>query len=77
MPLNREVVGKCYRSAPVVIDQQKSMFFALAVGDLNPAYLDPRTKGGMVVPPVLTVAPPGRRMSSGNEPKVATMSSPS
>ena len=52
MTLNTQSVGLRYSGKPRLIAADESMFFALSVGDTNPAYLDRRWPGGLMAPPV-------------------------
>lgn len=52
MPLNCSIAGKTYEGVPVEITSAAAMFYALAVGDLSPSYLDGGRPGGIVAPPM-------------------------
>lgn len=57
MPLNRDLVGREYRSsAPYEVAREKIRDFALAIGDANPAYVDVDAARAMGHPDV--IAPP-------------------
>ena len=52
MPLNPAIIGKEYQSGPFTVIGHESIYYALAVGDDNPAYFDPRRQGGIIAPPM-------------------------
>jgi acyl dehydratase len=57
VPLNREFIGRVYpASAPYEIAREKIRDFAIAIGDPNPAYLDPVEAQKLGHPDV--IAPP-------------------
>lgn len=57
MALNRDLIGRSYpASAPYEVSREKIRDFAMAIGDHNPAYLDPAAAKALGHPDV--VAPP-------------------
>src|SRR3954462_14555465 len=57
VPLNREYIGKSYPGARVYeVGREKIREFAEAIGDKNPAYVDPEAANALGHPDV--IAPP-------------------
>lgn len=56
MPLNRELLGKIYRSTkPLVVEAERIAAYADATNTQNPAYVDTASPGGGVAPPIYGV----------------------
>ena len=59
MPVDTKFIGREYKPIIYVIGQEKIKEYALAVGDLNPLYLDPefakKSKYGCVIAPPMFV----------------------
>ena len=59
MPLNTKFIGREYKPVTYVVGQEKIKEYALAVGDLNPLYLDPdfakKSKYGCIIAPPMFV----------------------
>jgi acyl dehydratase len=73
MPLNRAFIGRSYRAGGTFeVTREHIRRFAVAIGDLNPAYLDPEAAKALGHPDV--IAPPtflttvGLSLADGNGP---------
>lgn len=60
MPINTKFIGREYKPVTYVVGQEKIKEYALAVGDLNPLYIDPESAkkskyGTVVAPPMFVV----------------------
>ena len=59
MPLNTKFIGREYKPVTYVVGQEKIKEYALAVGDLNPLYVDPdfakKSKYGCIIAPPMFV----------------------
>lgn len=59
MPIDKKFIGKEYGPVTYVVGQEKIKEYALAVGDLNPLYIDPehakKSKYGSVIAPPMFV----------------------
>lgn len=57
MPINTKFIGREYQPVSYVVGQEKIKEYALAVGDLNPLYIDPEVAkkshyGSVIAPPM-------------------------
>ncbi len=59
MPIDTKFIGREYKPVTYVIGQEKIREYALAVGDLNPLYIDPefakKSKFGTIIAPPMFV----------------------
>ena len=59
MPLDTKFIGREYKPVTYVVGQEKIKEYALAVGDLNPLYIDPdfakKSKYGCIIAPPMFV----------------------
>jgi len=57
--LNREYVGKVYPPKTFAVEAERTMAYAFATNDENPAYIDGSRDGGIIAPPLFAVTPAG------------------